>query len=172
MAQSSSMTNQGNSKATPAFKLFPALFPKSFIELATRRIKEVMGIILILLGIAFIFSVLSYHPSDPSLNSATGGSAKNVLGIAGSYLADILLQVFGVVALLPSLVFSAWGWRILNKKLIHFIWLRILALITGLILASMTLSVITPPEAWPLRSGIGGVAGQTYQLFVGMLKNV
>jgi S-DNA-T family DNA segregation ATPase FtsK/SpoIIIE len=161
MAQSSSITNQGTNKATSAFKFFPTLFPKSFIELTKRRIKELVGVILILLGITFVISVLSYHPSDPSLNSAASGPAKNMLGLAGSYLADLVLQVFGVVALLPSLVFYAWGWRVLNKKLIHFIWLRALALITGLILASMALSVITPPEAWPLRSGIGGVAGQT-----------
>ena len=49
-----------------------------------------MGIILILLGIMFVISVLSYHPSDPSLNSATSGTAKNLLGLAGSYLADIV----------------------------------------------------------------------------------
>ena len=161
MAQTSPITNQGRDKANPATKFFPALFPKSFIQLAKRRLKELMGIIFILLGIMFVISVLSYHPSDPSLNSATSGTAKNLLGLAGSYLADIVFQVFGVVALLPSLVFCAWGWRFLNKKLINFIWLRVLALIAGLILGSMALSVITPPEAWPLSSGIGGVAGQT-----------
>jgi len=161
MSQSTSAVSPGTNKTTTVFKFLSRLFPKSFIELTTRRLKEFVGILLILIGFIFVISVLSYHPSDPSLNSSTSDPVKNILGLTGSYLADLLLQIFGVVALLPSIIFSAWGWRFLNKKVVHFIWLRILALITGLLLASIAFSVVTPPEAWPLRSGIGGVAGQT-----------
>jgi S-DNA-T family DNA segregation ATPase FtsK/SpoIIIE len=161
MIQSSTAINPGTNKTTSVFMFLSRLFPKSFIGLATRRFKELVGIVLILISFTFVVSILSYHPSDPSLNSSTSGPVKNILGLTGSYLADFLLQIFGVVALLPSLIFSAWGWRFLNKKVIHFIWLRILALITGLLLASIAFSVFTPPEAWPLQSGIGGVAGQT-----------
>jgi S-DNA-T family DNA segregation ATPase FtsK/SpoIIIE len=161
MAQSTTTVNPGTRKATSVFKFLSRLFPKSFTDLAVRRIKEFFGTALILVGFTLVISILSYNPSDPSLNSSTSDPVKNMLGLTGSYLADFLLQIFGIVALLPSLIFSAWGWRFLNKKVIRFIWLRILALITGLLLASIAFSVVTPPEAWPLRSGIGGVAGQT-----------
>jgi S-DNA-T family DNA segregation ATPase FtsK/SpoIIIE len=161
MAQSTTAVSPGRNKAPSVFKFLSRLFPKSFTDLAVRRIKEFVGITLVLVGFTFVISILSYHPSDPSLNSSTGGPVRNMLGLTGSYLADFLLQIFGIAALLPSLIFSAWGWRFLNKKAIRFIWFRILALITGLLLVSIAFSIVTPPEAWPLRSGIGGVAGQT-----------
>ncbi len=161
MTQSTTSVNPRTNGTPSVFKFLSRLFPKSFMDLAVRRIKEFGGMVLILVGFILVISILSYHPSDPSLNSSTSGPVKNMFGLTGSYSADFLLQVFGIVALLPSLIFSAWGWRFLNKKNIRFIWLRILALITGLLLASIAFSVFTPPEAWPLRSGIGGVAGQT-----------
>jgi S-DNA-T family DNA segregation ATPase FtsK/SpoIIIE len=153
--------DQRTNKTASVFKFFPRLFPESFSKLAGRRFKELIGAVLIILALTLVVSILSYHASDPSLNSSASGPANNVLGLIGSYLADLILQIFGITALLPSLIFSAWAWRFLNKKGVNFIWLRVLALITGLILSSMAFSVITPPETWPLRTGIGGVAGQT-----------
>ena len=161
MAHSTPIMDQGTNKTASVFKFFPRLFPQSFLHLAGRRFKELIGAVLIILALILVVSILSYHASDPSLNSSASGPAKNVLGLIGSYLADLILQIFGITALLPSLIFSAWAWRFLNKKGVNFIWLRVLALITGLILSSMAFSVITPPETWPLRTGIGGVAGQT-----------
>jgi S-DNA-T family DNA segregation ATPase FtsK/SpoIIIE len=153
--------DQRTNKTASVFKFFPRLFPESFSKLAGRRFKELIGAVLIILALTLVVSILSYHASDPSLNSSASGPANNVLGLIGSHLADLILQIFGITALLPSLIFSAWAWRFLNKKGVNFIWLRVLALITGLILSSMAFSVITPPETWPLRTGIGGVAGQT-----------
>ncbi len=161
MAHSTPIMDQGTNKTASVFKFFPRLFPQSFSKLAGRRFKELIGAVLIILALTLVVSILSYHASDPSLNSSASGPANNVLGLIGSHLADLILQIFGITALLPSLIFSAWAWRFLNKKGVNFIWLRVLALITGLILSSMAFSVITPPETWPLRTGIGGVAGQT-----------
>ncbi len=161
MAHSTPIMDQRTNKTASVFKFFPRLFPQSFSKLAGRRFKELIGAVLIILALTLVVSILSYHASDPSLNSSASGPANNVLGLIGSHLADLILQIFGITALLPSLIFSAWAWRFLNKKGVNFIWLRVLALITGLILSSMAFSVITPPETWPLRTGIGGVTGQT-----------
>ncbi len=161
MAQSPPITNHETNKTTSIFGVLPRLFPERFIKLLGMRAKEFIGILLFVLCLMLILSVLSYHPSDPSLNSSTSGPAKNLFGLVGSYLADLALQIFGVVGILPGLIFCAWGWRFLSKKGIHFIWFRILALIAGLILTSIAVSIITPPETWPLNSGIGGVAGHT-----------
>jgi DNA segregation ATPase FtsK/SpoIIIE, S-DNA-T family len=157
MARSAPTVNQ----ATPVSALLANLFPASFVEMAGRRIVEFIGGALILLGTALTIAILSYHHADPSLNSAAAGPANNIFGSAGAYTADLMLQLFGAAALLPSLVFTAWGWRLFSKKGIRFIWLRILALVAGLLLGAIAISLIAPPEAWPLRTGIGGVAGHT-----------
>ncbi|MBT3991305.1 MAG: cell division protein FtsK [Rhodospirillaceae bacterium] len=144
---------------TPISTLLTNLFPASFVAIAQRRLVEIIGGGLILFGFTLIVALLSYHHADPSLNSAAEGPARNVLGLVGSYSADIMLQIFGAAAFLPSLVFTAWGWRLLSKKGLRFIWLRLLAMVAGTILGALALSLIAAPEAWPLRTGIGGVAG-------------
>ncbi len=136
-----------------------ALFPQSFIEIARRRIVEFLGVGLIFLALALIIALLSYHHADPSFNSAADGPAKNVMGLAGAYTSDIMLQILGASAFLPSLVFAAWGWRLFSKKGVRFVWLRLLTMIAGVVLTSLALSLISAPEAWSFRTGIGGVAG-------------
>jgi len=153
-------TNQTSSEDLPA----SGLFPKNFQALAKKRFTEIMGAALLLLGVAAIISLLSYHHSDPSFNSAATGPIKNVFGLFGSYLSDLMLQLFGLAATLPSLVLFAWGWRLLTKKGVNCIWLRSLALITGLMLGAVAFSSIPSPESWPLRTGLGGVAGHALYL--------
>ncbi len=150
-------TNQNYSEVSPA----SSLFPKTFSALARKRLTEIMGAALLLLGAAIITSLLSYHHSDPSFNSAAPEPIKNVLGMFGSYLSDLMLQLFGLAATLPSLILFAWSWRLLTKKGINCIWLRTLALIAGLMLSAVAFSFIPPPESWPLQTGLGGVAGHT-----------
>jgi S-DNA-T family DNA segregation ATPase FtsK/SpoIIIE len=164
MSQSTSTIKQQTNKTTLFFRLLPKFFPKSFVRSAVKRFSELLGFILFFASLTLIISVTSYHPSDPSLNSSGGDSIKNMLGLPGSYVADLALQVLGITAILPSLIFSAWGWRLFSNKGLAFIWLRTLALIAGVILASITVSIITPPELWPLRTGIGGVTGNTLYL--------
>jgi len=152
-----SALNTPRAPAIPAW--LTALFPQSFIEIARRRLVEFLGAGLIVLALALIVALLTYHHADPSFNSAADGPAKNVMGLLGAYTSDILLQIFGAAAYLPSLVFTAWGWRLCSKKGVRFVWLRLLAMIAGVVLTTLALSLISAPETWPFRTGIGGVAG-------------
>jgi S-DNA-T family DNA segregation ATPase FtsK/SpoIIIE len=71
--------------------------------------KEMLGIGLLGLFIFLLVSLLSYHPFDPSFNTLAGGTAKNLCGKVGSYISDLLIQVFGMMSyLLPAftLLFS------------------------------------------------------------------
>lgn len=65
--------------------------------------KELLGISLIGLFIFLFVSLLSYHPLDPSLSTATSGPVKNLCGKAGSYTADLFIQLFGLMGYLLSL---------------------------------------------------------------------
>ena len=62
--------------------------------------KEVLGVGLAGIFIFLFVSLLSYHPFDPSLNTVTGGAAKNLCGRAGSYIADFFVQLFGMMSYL------------------------------------------------------------------------
>ena len=49
-----------------------------------RRLIELAGLMLLLLGTALALAFFGYHPTDPSLNTATEGAALNPLGLAGA----------------------------------------------------------------------------------------
>jgi S-DNA-T family DNA segregation ATPase FtsK/SpoIIIE len=60
-------------------------------------------------AVLLTLALFSYEPSDPSLNTAAGGPARNLLGAPGSWLADILLFLFGPAAILfvPQILIHA-----------------------------------------------------------------
>ena len=41
-------------------------------------------------GVVLAAALLTYHPTDPSFNTATGDVAENIAGSFGSYAADML----------------------------------------------------------------------------------
>ena len=68
--------------------------------------REIAGIILLAIAIFAVLSLVSYHPSDPSLNVASPGRVKdihNLGGIVGSFLSDLLLQGLGLSSYLIPL---------------------------------------------------------------------
>ncbi len=78
-----------------------------------RRLVEAAGVLFLLFGLVVWLSLLSYHPEDPSLNTAAAaGRARNLIGVTGSYAADLMMQAFGLLAfLLPvALLIVAWKW--------------------------------------------------------------
>jgi S-DNA-T family DNA segregation ATPase FtsK/SpoIIIE len=77
-----------------------------------KRWNEVTGFLLLSSGLVILLSLVSYHAQDPSWNTAAGARPLNLIGYPGSYVADVLLQAFGAVALLiPLLIFLlAWRW--------------------------------------------------------------
>ncbi len=77
------------------------------------RLSEAVGILSLLFGLVVWLSLVSYHSEDPSWNTAAAaGRPRNLIGYAGAYASDLLLQGFGILAfLLPViLVLIAWRW--------------------------------------------------------------
>ncbi|MCH2393358.1 FtsK/SpoIIIE family DNA translocase [Oceanibaculum sp.] len=136
-----------------------ALFPPGFAAFLKRRAREAAGLALIVLAVALVLAMASYHPQDPSLNTANTGPIRNWLGYPGALAGDLLLQTLGLSGGLLALVIAAWGYRILARLGVARVVLRVALLPLGLLLAAMALAVVTPPAGWPLVSGLGGFTG-------------
>ena len=69
----------------------------------SRLNREFFGVLVSVTALLIIISLLSYAPRDPSWNTSTRPiETQNRVGIVGAYLADILLQGFGLASyLLP-----------------------------------------------------------------------
>ena len=71
------------------------------------RLKEAVAVVFLLTGLFVFFSLASYHPFDPSLNTASDVvKPGNLTGRTGAFLADFFLQTFGLGAYaIPALIF-------------------------------------------------------------------
>jgi S-DNA-T family DNA segregation ATPase FtsK/SpoIIIE len=69
---------------------------------------EIVGILLVALGIFLFLSLVSYSPLDPSFFSYTSAKVKEIhnwMGIVGAYISSFLFQGFGFPSfLIPFLL--------------------------------------------------------------------
>ncbi|MGB0681357.1 MAG: DNA translocase FtsK 4TM domain-containing protein [Magnetovibrionaceae bacterium] len=140
------------------------LLPEGAGAYLARRGLELLGLGLIGLVLALGLALFSYNPADPSLNHATTALPSNLFGQPGALVADAVLQAVGLAIVLPMLVLFAWGLGLIIRKRRPrpFGFVLFMAL-SALILMAAALGGMERPEAWPLHSGLGGVAG--YLLF-------
>ena len=120
---------------------------------------EAVGIALFALGAALMISILSYTPGDASLNSVGNGAAGNLMGTIGAKVADLALQAFGLAGMLPTLVLTAWAWRMFSKRGVSVWPLRFVLLMLAMILFAIGLDALPAPANWPLMVRLGGVVG-------------
>ena len=89
-----------------------------------KRLNELIGFLWLVAAALVGLSLLSYSPLDPSLNTAapvrlaepSAAATANWVGVAGAYLADLLLQALGYVAYLIPLAFLALAWFWLRSR--------------------------------------------------------
>lgn len=124
----------------------------------------------ILLGLAVIsaatllFAILAtYHSSDPSFDTATAdtgaAATRNLLGVFGAYLADLLLQTFGLSAFLPCFLLAALGVRWLRSRSGGSFPLRVVGTIVALVFLPTLFALLPWHLLWMHLLPLGGVIG-------------
>ncbi len=122
-----------------------------------RRFNEVIGFLLLSMGLVILLSLISYHTQDPSWNTAAGSRPLNLAGYPGAWLSDVLIQTFGAAAFLFPLLAFLLSWK----------WIRSDQLDAGAVKifgsVLLTLGVCAALSFVPLRLGgttpIGGTLG-------------
>ena len=83
----------------------------------------IKGFLWIVFGVFIGLSLLSYHSTDPSLNTTSTMSVQNWAGLSGAYIADFLIQGFGLAAWLLVLGLIMKGiWGIINCPVKYSHW--------------------------------------------------
>jgi S-DNA-T family DNA segregation ATPase FtsK/SpoIIIE len=128
-------------------------------DFVLRRAAEITGLAMLLLAIACAVALVTWNVQDPSLNYATSGPVRNLLGRPGAMVADILMQLLGVasVALLgpPALA----GLRMLAGKPVRHARWRVVLWAAGTVAATGVAAILPATARWPLPTGLGGVVG-------------
>jgi S-DNA-T family DNA segregation ATPase FtsK/SpoIIIE len=125
-----------------------------------RRSGSFLGGMAITLFTAFaLIALLTYHQSDPSLNTSAGGPVANWMGGAGAWLSDFLLMLAGppIGLILPLLL-------IIGVRLARGVepgrWLRnLLITLAGIALIGLAAGLFAGGELWGLPAGWGGGIG-------------
>jgi S-DNA-T family DNA segregation ATPase FtsK/SpoIIIE len=132
---------------------------EGFHAFARRQVGRAVGLALFL-GVAFCLASLgTWNVADPSFSHATDNSVTNAMGYAGAVFSDLAMQFFGlssVAALIPAVV---WGFLLFTARGVDRMPRRAWAWFSGVLLGAAAAGCITPPETWPLPSGLGGVLG-------------
>jgi S-DNA-T family DNA segregation ATPase FtsK/SpoIIIE len=136
------------------------LLPPEAAAFVRRRIEEVGGLALIIVGTLLVLAWLSYNPLDPAPNVAAPGPTRNLLGGFGAAASDIGLRTLGIAYLLLIFVLLAWGWRLFAHRGVSRLPYRLAALPVVLVAGAVALGALPLRQPDDLPAGPGGWIAQ------------
>src|SRR6266436_857175 len=133
--------------------------PASIREALERRLRELFGLGLIVFSGVASAALMTWSVQDPSLSHATSRAIRNIVGYPGAIVADLLMQILGLGAIMLILPIAVWGWRMLTHRAFDRHALRLACWILCTVIAAGFASCWPHGGAWPLPTGLGGVVG-------------
>src|SRR4051812_21984696 len=106
-----------------------------------------------------LLALATYHPTDPSLNTAAAGPVRNWIGTPGAWIADLLLSLWGPIGALLMLPVALEGFRI-ARGIEAGRWLKSLLLTAlGMTLLGAGAALLAGGAVNGLPAGWGGAFG-------------
>ena len=133
--------------------------PDDLVAALRRRFAELGGLAVIAMATILVVALATWSVLDPSLSHAVDRPVHNWLGYPGAIFADILMQLFGIAALVVVMPLAIWGWQIVTHRPMHRLRRRAFAWTLAAILATGFAAALPVTQAWPLPAGLGGVLG-------------
>jgi len=86
------------------------------LQFTINRLIEILGLIILIVGLLLIVALASYYPSDPNFIFPENTEIKNLLGFQGSYISDLFFQSVGLTSYLISLTLIFTGINVFKNK--------------------------------------------------------
>ena len=136
----------------------------------SRPLNIFLGLVLVLAALLVLFSLATYQPSDPSLNTASGTTGphaiRNWIGLFGAYLSDLLLQAVGITAFFLPLWLGGLGWTWMRSRPGGLAWLRWMGTVLALAFLPAVFGLLPWRWLWLHALPVEGVVGK---LMAGLL---
>ncbi|MCU0826762.1 MAG: DNA translocase FtsK [Tabrizicola sp.] len=126
-----------------------------------RRGRELLGLVLILVALAFVAVLGSYSPEDPGWMVATDEPARNMLGRFGAAVASTLTILIGLGAWSIPLIFGIWGFRFMTHRGGERALGRVVFAVIAVAFAAVHCATLVPGDSWTHTFGLGGLFGDT-----------
>lgn len=101
--------NQSNRRRDP-------LLDQNTAQVLEKRGRELVGLVLVVLGLMVGAMIASYSPEDPSWLSATDAPVQNWMGTLGAYVSAPLFMIVGLGAWALAAALMVWGARFALHK--------------------------------------------------------
>ena len=104
-----------------SFKMDIKSLTNSLFNFIIKRIIEISGIIIFVLGLFLLIALVTYTPEDPNFIFPDNTIIKNLMGFRGSYISDLFLQSLGIISYLIPFTLMISGVIIFKKKILFII---------------------------------------------------
>ena len=124
-----------------------------------KRLIEILGFVVLLLGILLLISLISYSPNDPNFIFSDTIEIKNLLGFRGSFVSDLFFQSIGLISYLVSITLIITGVNIFKTKDLFLIIENFFYVVSYSILGSLFLNFFYEDAFSLYINGNGGFVG-------------
>ena len=124
-----------------------------------KRLMEILGFVVLLLGILLLISLISYSPNDPNFIFSDTIEIKNLLGFRGSFVSDLFFQSIGLISYLVSITLIITGVNIFKTKDLFLIIENFFYVVSYSILGSLFLNFFYEDAFSLYINGNGGFVG-------------
>ena len=140
----------------------------SILFFVIKKLIEISGVIISLLGVLLFLSLISYNPEDPNFIFPANTEIKNLLGFQGSYTSDLFFQSIGLIAFLVPITLIFTGINIFRRKELFLIIENLFFISIYLILGSLFFSYFYNAAFDLYINGNGGFVGNYFnKTFIG-----
>ena len=136
-----------------------SILPEGGRDFLRRRLMELVGSGVTIAGVFLLLALFTFSPGDPSLNHATASAPKNLVGWPGAYIADLLMQTFGLAIFLVPVAMITWGVRLVRTHHLGFFGLRLSLLLLALLMMSVACVGMGNVGDAATHAGAGGLVG-------------
>jgi DNA segregation ATPase FtsK/SpoIIIE, S-DNA-T family len=140
----------------------------------SRRLNEIIGLVVMVCAGLLLLALVSYTPSDPSLDTVGGSitttpasahlaarlAAHNWTGLIGAWWADVILQAIGVAAFFLPIVIGRVGFCWMRQRAAGSTMARGLGLVLWIVFAPAALGLLPRTLLWRHALPIEGVSGR------------
>lgn len=139
------------------------LIDSTTAEAIEKRGKELLGVVLVVLGVMAAMMIGSYTPDDPNWMLATDAPAQNWLGRMGASLAAPLFMIVGWGAWGLAIVLLVWGARFALHRGQDRAMGRLIFAPIAVAFGAIYAATLTPGAEWLQTHsfGLGGLFGDT-----------
>jgi S-DNA-T family DNA segregation ATPase FtsK/SpoIIIE len=132
-----------------------------------RTARLLLGGALGALALLLLFALVSYKPTDPSLDTAAAGPVGNWIGAPGAYAADLLLALFGPPAALLLPLIGLAGFRIARLGSAGRWGRSLLLTLVGIVLTGAAAGLLVGGAVNGLPAAWGGALGLSLARLIG-----